>query len=161
MTPDPISTESRIMDGVSHLRSWSVGVFGVLLAAVLLTGCGASPTEPSAYAPFRTEDLRVGTGLLAINGSVVSVNYTLWLYDPTKAENKGTLVESNFGKDPFTFTIGQGGVIQGWDAGIPGMMEGGLRRLIVPPSMAYGQIRTGLIPQNATLLFEVELLTVS
>ena len=149
------------MVGVSHLRSWNIGIFAFLVAAVLMTACGASPTEPSAYAPFRTEDLRVGTGLLAVNGSVVNVNYTLWLYDPTKPENKGTLVESNFGKDPFTFTIGQGGVIQGWDQGVPGMMEGGLRRLIVPPSMAYGQIRTGLIPQNATLLFEVELLTVS
>ena len=149
------------MVGVSHLRSCSVGIFGVLVAAVLMTACGASPTEPSAYAPFRTDDLRVGTGLVAVNGSVVNVNYTLWLYDPEKPENKGILIESNFGKDPFTFTIGQSSVIQGWEQGIPGMMEGGLRRLIVPPSMAYGQIRAGLIPQNATLLFEVELLTVS
>jgi FKBP-type peptidyl-prolyl cis-trans isomerase len=149
------------MDGVLHLRSSTVGVFAVFVAAVLLTACGASPTEPSAYAPFRTEDLREGTGLLAVNGSVVNVNYTLWLYDATKPENKGALVESNFGNAPFTFTVGQGGVIEGWDRGIPGMMEGGLRRLIVPPSMAYGQIRTGLIPQNATLVFEVELLSVT
>jgi FKBP-type peptidyl-prolyl cis-trans isomerase len=148
------------MKTVSCLRSWRLGTCA-LVATILLTACGESPTAPSASAPFSTTDLRVGTGLEAITGSVVTVNYTLWLYDGSKPENKGILIESNFTKGPFTFTLGTGAVIAGWDKGIPGMMEGGLRRLVVPPSMAYGQTRSGLIPPNATLLFEIELLTVS
>jgi FKBP-type peptidyl-prolyl cis-trans isomerase len=148
------------MTTVLHLRSCRVGVCAIV-AAMLLTACGETPTAPSNSAGFSTEDLRVGTGLLAITGSVVKVNYTLWLYQAGQPDNKGTLVETNFGKDPFSFTIGTGSVIEGWDKGIPGMMEGGLRRLTVPPSLAYGQVRQGLIPPNSTLVFEVELLTVS
>jgi FKBP-type peptidyl-prolyl cis-trans isomerase FkpA len=148
------------MKTVSRLRSWRLGTCA-LLASILLTACGESPTAPSSYAPFSTQDLQVGTGLMAITGSVVNVNYTLWLYDASKPDNKGILIESNFTKGPFTFTLGTGAVIKGWDQGIPGMMEGGLRRITVPPSMAYGPARSGLIPPNATLLFEVELLTVS
>jgi FKBP-type peptidyl-prolyl cis-trans isomerase len=148
------------MKTVSYLRSWRAATCALFLA-VLVTACGQSPTAPSTYAPYSTEDLRVGTGLQAITGSVVKVNYTLWLYDGSKPDNKGALVESSFGRDAFTFTLGSGSVIEGWDKGIGGMLEGGLRRLIIPPSMAYGDVRTGLIPPNSTLLFEVELLTVS
>jgi FKBP-type peptidyl-prolyl cis-trans isomerase len=148
------------MKTVSCLRSWRLGSCA-LLATLLLTACGEAPTAPGSYAPFSTQDLRVGTGLQAIAGSVVNVNYTLWLYDASKPENKGILIETNFTSSPFAFTIGTGSVIEGWDKGIPGMLEGGLRRIVVPPSMAYGPARQGLIPPNSTLLFEVELLTVS
>jgi FKBP-type peptidyl-prolyl cis-trans isomerase len=148
------------MKTVSWLRSWRIATCA-LLAAVVVAACGESPTAPSSFAPFSTEDLRVGTGLTASVGNVVKVNYTLWLYDGSKPENKGILIETNFPNDAFTFTLGTSSVIQGWEKGIPGMMEGGLRRIIVPPSLGYGQIRTGLIPPNSTLLFEVELLTVS
>src|SRR5690348_15509556 len=101
-----------------HLRSWRVGLCAII-AAMLMTACGETPTAPSTSAPFSTEDLRVGTGLQAVTGSVVSVNYTLWLYQSGQPDNKGTLIETNFGKDPFSFTIGNGSVISGWDKGIP------------------------------------------
>ena len=148
------------MNTVSHVRFWRRGL-PAILAAALMAACGATPTSPSDYAPFSTQDLQVGTGLQAISGSVVQVNYTLWLYDQNKPDNKGILVETTLGRTPFSFTIGSGTTIDGWERGIPGMLEGGLRRIIVPPSAAYGQGRTGLIPPNATLLFEVQLLTVS
>lgn len=148
------------MKTVSYLRSCRAATCALFLA-VLITACGQSPTAPSTYAPYSTEDLRIGTGLQASTGSLVKVNYTLWLYDGSKPDNKGALVESSFGREPFTFTLGSSSVIEGWEKGVPGMLEGGLRRLIVPPSLAYGDVRTGLIPPNSTLLFEIELLTVS
>jgi FKBP-type peptidyl-prolyl cis-trans isomerase len=148
------------MNTVSCVRSWRLGILA-LLVAVMTTACGETPTTPSSSAPFSTEDLRVGTGLMAIQGSVVKVNYTLWLYDGSTPDHKGALVESNFDKGSFVFTLGSGAVIEGWDRGIVGMMEGGLRRIIIPPSLAYGDVRSGLIPPSSTLLFEVELLTVS
>jgi FKBP-type peptidyl-prolyl cis-trans isomerase len=126
-----------------------------------MAACGASPTAPADYAPFSTQDLQVGIGIQAITGSVVQVNYTLWLYDQDKPDNKGPLIETTYGRTPFSFTLGSGTTIDGWERGIPGMLEGGIRRIVVPPSLAYGQGRTGLIPANATLLFEVQLLTVS
>jgi FKBP-type peptidyl-prolyl cis-trans isomerase len=148
------------MKTASPVRSWPIGIVAILVAT-LMVACGATPTSPSDYAPFSTQDLVVGTGLQAVSGSVVSVTYTLWLYDSDQPDNKGPQVETNVDREPFSFTIGGGQTIDGWERGIPGMMEGGVRRLVVPPSLAYGQGRNGLIPPNATLLFEVSLITVS
>jgi FKBP-type peptidyl-prolyl cis-trans isomerase len=127
----------------------------MVLLAVTMTACGPSPTAPSSYAPFSTQDLTVGTGDGAATGSVISVHYSVWLYDGAAADNKGALVESNVGSAAFTFTLGAGEVIAGWDQGLPGMQVGGLRRVVVPPSLAYGRVRNGSIPPNSTLVFEV------
>jgi FKBP-type peptidyl-prolyl cis-trans isomerase len=108
--------------------------------------------------PLPTElmisDLVVGTGAEAIPGSTVTVNYTGALPD-------GTVFDSSIGRGPFTFGLGAGQVIRGWDEGVAGMKVGGKRRLVIPADKAYGnQAVGGVIPANATLLFEVELLSV-
>lgn len=98
------------------------------------------------------DDLTVGTGAAAVRGQKVAVHYTGWLTDGTKFDS------SHDRGQPFRFTLGAGEVILGWDDGVVGMQVGGKRRLTVPPSSAYGRrgVR-GVIPPNATLVFEVEL----
>jgi FKBP-type peptidyl-prolyl cis-trans isomerase FkpA len=107
-------------------------------------------------AAFTTTDLRVGTGTLASTGRRVRVNYSLWLHTTSTADNKGQFIE----RGPFEYTLGAGGVITGWEQGIPGMRVGGLRKLVIPPSLAYGSAGSGSVPGNSTLLFEIELLGV-
>jgi FKBP-type peptidyl-prolyl cis-trans isomerase FkpA len=130
----------------------------VVLAAA--AGCGSSPTTPSSTAPFSQTDVRVGTGDAAAAGKVLTVNYTGWLYDASKTEGKGLQFDTSVGGTPFSFTLGFGQVISGWDQGLAGMKVGGLRRLVIPPSLAYGAVRRGPIPPDATLVFEVELVGV-
>ena len=103
----------------------------------------------------------MGTGATVAAGNEVSLNYNLWLFDSSKPDNKGPLLESSYGLESFVFTVGTGSVISGLDQGILGMQEGGLRRLVLPPSMGYGPIRTGKIPPDATLIFELDVLTVT
>lgn len=95
----------------------------------------------------------VGTGAEAKNGSKVSVQYT------GKLEN-GTVFDSSVKRGPFTFTLGAGEVIEGWDKGVLGMKVGGKRKLIIPPAFAYGDRAVGTIPANSTLIFDIELLSV-
>jgi FKBP-type peptidyl-prolyl cis-trans isomerase FkpA len=129
-----------------------------LLIAAGCAGCGSSATTPSANVPFAQNDLRVGAGADAVAGKTLTVSYTGWLYDATKTDNKGTLFQSSPG---FTFVWVTGAVIPGWDQGIPGMKVGGLRRLTIPPDLAYGANGNGSsIPPNATLIFEIGLLSV-
>jgi FKBP-type peptidyl-prolyl cis-trans isomerase FkpA len=136
----------------------------VLFTACLAAACGggtsSSPTSPSTQpsAPFSQTDLRVGTGTEAVAGRALLVNYSGWLYDPAQAESKGRLFDSSIGRQPFTFRLGAGSVIRGWDQGLVGMRVGGQRRLVIPPELAYGATGSGSIPPNATLVFDVELL---
>ena len=115
-----------------------------------------------APAPAYTKtDLQVGTGREALRGKGLSVNYTGWLYDPSKPESKGQMFDSSEGRGPFNFVLGTGQVIPGWDQGVAGMHVGARRTLVIPPDLAYGERGApGAIPPNATLLFEVELLDV-
>jgi FKBP-type peptidyl-prolyl cis-trans isomerase FkpA len=126
----------------------------------VVPGCSDSPTAPTHYAPFSVTDLRVGTGTAAVVGSTLTVHYTGWLYDSTQPEHKGVQFDTSADRDAFTFTLGAGTVIKGWDQGLVGMQAGGLRQLVIPPSLGYGSSRFGPIPPNATLLFEIELLIV-
>jgi FKBP-type peptidyl-prolyl cis-trans isomerase FkpA len=89
----------------------------------------------------------------------VTVDYTGWLYDPSKADQKGLQFDSSIGRTPFSTTLGTGAVIKGWDQGIPGMLVGGTRRLVIPPSLAYGDTRSGIVPPNSTLVFDITLLS--
>lgn len=122
-----------------------------------LGGCGSSPTGPTS-APFTKTDVRTGAGVEAASGNVLTVHYTGWLYDAAKPDGKGVQFETSVGGTPFSFTLGAGQVIAGWDQGIPGEKVGGLRRLVIPPSLAYGSVRNGPIPPNATLVFEIDLI---
>jgi FKBP-type peptidyl-prolyl cis-trans isomerase FkpA len=131
----------------------------VVLSAVV-AGCSGSPTSPSSNAPFSQTDLRVGTGAAAVSGSLLTVHYTAWLYNASQPDQKGAQVDTSVYGTALSFTLGAGQVISGWDQGLLGMKVGGLRRLVIPPSLGYGTTRNGPIPPNATLLFEVELLEV-
>lgn len=137
-----------------------LSVTALAVLALAVGGCDQTATGPTDYAPFQQIDLRLGGGTVAETGKSVTVNYTGWLYDPNKGEQKGLIFDTSIGRATFTFVLGAGEVIPGWDQGVVGMQVGGARRLIVPPSMAYGQVRRGPIPPNATLLFEIELLDV-
>ncbi len=132
----------------------------LVLVAGALAGCTASPASPSNAAPFSQRDLLVGTGDDAVAGRTLTVNYTGWLYNAAQPDQKGAQFDSSRGegRTPLVFTLGAGQVIPGFDQGLVGLKVGGLRRLIIPPSLAYGGVRNGPIPPNATLVFEVELI---
>jgi FKBP-type peptidyl-prolyl cis-trans isomerase len=101
------------------------------------------------------EEVRVGPGATARSGQDVVVHYTGWLTDGKKFDS------SRDRGDPFTFGLGAGQVIAGWDEGVAGMQVGGLRKLTIPPQLGYGEFGAGgVIPPNATLVFEVELIDV-
>ncbi len=106
-------------------------------------------------------DSVVGKGKEAVSGATVVVNYTGWLHDASAKGNKGKQFDSSIGRGPFSFPLGAGRVIRGWDQGVAGMKVGGKRTLVIPPDLGYGSRGAGgVIPPNATLLFEVELLEV-
>ena len=122
-------------------------------AVALLAGCSASKTE------LKSIDRKTGTGDVAVNGPSVTVHYTGWLWVNGQRQKQ---FDSSRGGSPFTFKLGAGEVIEGWDEGINGMRVGGVRELIIPPDKGYGaQGAPPDIPPNATLCFEVELLNVS
>jgi peptidylprolyl isomerase len=150
-----------------------------MLAVVLATtGCGGGPNagappgpsdpEDITFAPelgidltamVRTpsglylQDLRPGDGFTAGRTSLVTVHYVGYLPD-------GTVFDTSARGDPFQFRLGGSEVIRGWNQGVPGMKQGGLRRLVVRPSLAYGSRGLGRVPPNTTLIFDVQLLSV-
>jgi len=143
-------------------RAASAVVIAALAGApvFLITGC-ASPSAPSTPVEFTVIDLRVGSGPAASTGSTVSVNYVGWLYDGTNPDKKGQEFDASKAGRPFVFWLGASQVIQGWEQGVVGMKVGGLRKLIVPSSLAYGRSGAGnTIPPNASLVFEIELVSV-
>jgi FKBP-type peptidyl-prolyl cis-trans isomerase FkpA len=129
----------------------------VLAAAVLVVviPMAASAKEKKMKDGLVINDVKVGTGQEAKAGQTVTVNYTGWLMNGTKFDS------SKDRNEPFTFHLGAGEVIKGWDEGVQGMKVGGVRMLTIPPSLGYGsQGAGGVIPPNAKLKFEVELLGV-
>jgi FKBP-type peptidyl-prolyl cis-trans isomerase FkpA len=165
---------------VTQIRE--IGARASLLVALLLALTGpvhgqSSATVPSDSAPSSSNlvskiganvtelkilDTKVGTGAVAASGAVVTVHYTGWLYDPKAADGHGAKFDSSADRGtPFGFFLGKGKVIKGWDEGVAGMKVGGKRTLVIPPAMAYGERGAGgVIPPNATLVFDVELLDV-
>ena len=116
-------------------------------------------TTPSG---LQYEDTQVGTGAPAQAGQQVTVHYTGWLYDPAKPNSRGAKFDSSKDRgDPFVFQVGARMVIAGWDEGVQGMLVGGTRMLQIPAELGYGARGAGgAIPPNATLLFEVDLISV-
>lgn len=134
-------------------QSMTVGTTTNQIASTSPMDLSLAPGEPLPT-ELMISDLVVGTGAEATPGTTVTVNYTGALPD-------GTVFDSSVGRGPFTFGLGAGQVIRGWDEGVAGMKVGGKRRLVIPADKAYGnQAVGGVIPANATLLFEVELLGV-
>jgi len=160
------------------MTRFSLRTLGALLAAplALLAGCGDNssvpdiPSNPAVetYAAalgvniaamtkrgdaLFVQDLTVGTGAEAVAGRTIRVTYTGWLIN-------GQRFDSNVGGAPFSFTLGAGMVIPGWDQGVAGMRVGGKRKLVIGSALAYGRSGSGPIPPNSTLVFDVELLGV-
>ena len=136
------------------------------LACTLIMGCHAKPPASAgsaATAPrtLQITDLRVGVGAPIHAGQTAVVDYTGWLYDPTAPRDEGKEFDSSLSRAPLRFVLGAGRVIKGWDQGVVGMRTGGRRRLVIPPALAYGARGAGgVIPPNATLVFDVELVAI-
>jgi FKBP-type peptidyl-prolyl cis-trans isomerase len=144
-------------------------------AALLLASPGTAFAQTPGTAPTPQEskldakitqlqqtDISVGSGAEAVPGKIAVVHYTGWLYDPASVDKKGRKFDSSLDRrSPFSFPLGGGRVIRGWDEGVVGMRVGGRRSLIIPPDMAYGSRGAGrVIPPDSTLIFEIELLDV-
>jgi len=138
-------------------------LIAAFVAVLSLTACGgggdSSPkggTTVSSPATLTKTDSVVGTGAEATSGKNVTVNYTGWLYNASASDFKGTRFDSG----SFSFVLGAGTVIPGFDQGVSGMKVGGKRTILVPASLGYGATGTAGIPGNSGLVFEVELTAV-
>lgn len=145
-----------------------------MVAVVLAAGCATTTSDlpgPTAQGNSKLDatrgalqkaDVKQGTGAVAVRGKTVVVHYTGWLYDTSKPDSHGAKFDSSRDRGaPFRFPLGAGRVIQGWDEGVAGMQVGGRRTLVIPPEYGYGARGAGnVIPPNATLIFDVELLAV-
>ncbi len=121
----------------------------------------AKADMPKEVKKLIVQDTIPGAGKIAEKGKTIKVNYTGWLYDPTAPMGRGKQFDSSLGKEPFSFKLGGGEVIKGWDEGFENMKVGGKRKLIIPSEMGYGARGAGaVIPPNASLMFEVELIDV-
>jgi FKBP-type peptidyl-prolyl cis-trans isomerase FkpA len=144
------------------LKSSCAALMVAAFVAVLsLAGCGggssSGTTAVANPAQFTATDVVVGTGATASTGKTATVTYTGWLYSATAADHKGTQFDSG----SFSFVVGQGQVIQGFDQGVTGMLVGGKRTLLIPSSMGYGAAGAGTaIPPNAGLVFDITLTAV-
>ncbi len=167
-------------EGIEQMKELKCGEvhrevpIGALLALCFfaistLVGCsdsgsgGESSESRSGVTELLIEDVVLGEGDAAKSGQTVSVHYTGWLYDPQNDGNRGKKFDSSHDRSqPFGFQLGAQRVIRGWDEGVAGMKVGGKRVLTIPAEMAYGERGAGggLIPPNAALVFEVDLLGV-
>jgi FKBP-type peptidyl-prolyl cis-trans isomerase len=139
-----------------------VSLFGIGAAPAFATGPLAAELPKEPVKELVKIDRSVGTGAQALAGKNVSVHYSGWLYNTQAADGKGKKFDSSLDRGrPFGFPLGGGQVITGWDQGVVGMKVGGKRTLVIPPHMGYGARGAGgVIPPNATLIFDVELLEV-
>ncbi|MES2069965.1 MAG: FKBP-type peptidyl-prolyl cis-trans isomerase [Pseudomonadota bacterium] len=134
---------------------------GLVPLSTSTTATAATAAKAATPLTLQTIDTKLGTGKEAAAGTVVSVHYTGWLYSPKADKQHGQQFDSSAGRGPFSFPLGTGRVIQGWDQGVAGMKVGGKRTLIIPSELAYGDSGAGgKIPPGAALIFDVELVAV-
>jgi len=132
----------------------------VVAAAALGASCGTA-TPSALLPPFTQTDLVLGTGAAAGTGQTLTVTYTGYLYDTGVVDGRGPVFDSTAAGSTVTFQLASGTVIDGWVQGIPGMKIGGTRRLVIPPSLAYGATGfPGKIPPNASLIFDITLVDI-
>lgn len=158
---------------MSALRSRRATLLLALSASLALAACGGSGGNSdsgastdaygwAAVTALKTADTTVGTGAQADTTKTVSVHYTGYVYDVRVATTKGSQFDTSVGKTPFSFKLGAGTVIPGFDQGVTGMKVGGKRTITIPAALAYGSAGAGTsIPANAALVFDIELLSVN
>lgn len=129
----------------------------LIAMAIVSASIGVAAEPKTLSGGTQVEDVLVGKGQEAAPGRSVTVHYTGWLYQGGKRTKK---FDSSVGSEPFTFTLGAGEVIKGWDDGVVGMKVGGKRTLVLPPAVAYGSDGDETIPPNSWLIFDIELLKV-
>lgn len=131
-------------------------------AATSASTASQEATAPVVVPVLEKIDTVVGTGTEAVTGKTVVVHYTGWLRDPQAENQRGKSFDSSVGRAPFNFNLGEGRVIRGWEQGVPGMKVGGKRTLMIPSTLAYGSrgAGKGVIPPDADLIFDIELLDV-
>ena len=147
----PLPRYTGRMKSAIYLRN--ILTAGLLVAAAGCDFGSSSPTAPDQSAVVYSQtDLTVGTGTEATVGSTASVQYALWLYSDSGTDHKGTQIDAG----QFSYKVGDGSLIKGFDMGVTGMKVGGIRRVIMPPSLAYGATgnNSGTVPPNAALVFE-------
>ena len=165
--PFPVRPSSRSLCGTfAHWAMIAIIPMAIGFAATAATA-PTSATEGQSKLNATPEnlqktDVKQGTGAEAVAGHTVVVHYTGWLYDTSKPDSHGAKFDSSRDRNaPFSFPLGAGRVIKGWDEGVAGMKVGGQRTLVIPPQLGYGARGAGgVIPPNATLIFDVELLDV-
>lgn len=143
------------------MRRLAIAASLLALCIPVLGACGQEPQGDSQMSEeLIIEEIAEGDGEEAVAGKVAVVHYTGWLYDADADDKKGTKFDSSRDRgQPFSFPLGAGRVIQGWDQGVAGMRVGGRRLLIIPAALGYGSRGAGgVIPPNAVLVFDVELL---
>ena len=167
-----LRSDCRVIDFLKDTTRMKQNILIALMLALSSLAAVAADTNKPQEKPAMTlpktvnemikNDTVPGTGTEALPLNNVSVHYTGWLYDPSKPDGHGTKFDSSKDRNqPFEFFLGGGQVIRGWDEGVVGMKVGGKRTLIIPAHMGYGAHGAGgVIPPNATLLFDVELLGV-
>ncbi len=152
----------RYTNVIKSILAFSIILFNVNLASAESQISQKEMKLEKNITSLIIKDTIVGNGRQAEKGLAVTVHYTGWLYDPNQKDGKGKKFDSSLDRnDPFVFNLGGGQVIRGWDDGVDGMKIHGKRTLIIPPDMGYGSHGAGgVIPPNATLIFDVELLGV-
>ena len=135
------------------------GMFLIPMMLFTQNAFSAADSETTAVTKLIKIDRKVGDGKEAVAGKTVDVHYTGWLYSATAPNNKGTKFDSSLDRGArFSFPLGEGRVIKGWDQGVAGMKVGGQRTLVIPADLGYGARGAGsAIPPNAALIFDVEL----
>lgn len=144
------------------MLQWPIRIAATFAFLVLGACTDPGPPPGGRVAELQRIEVREGDGAVASSGMEVTVHYTGWLYDENATDQRGGKFDSSVDRgEPFTFLLGAGRVIRGWDEGVAGMRVGGTRVLMIPPEYGYGRKGAGsAIPPNASLVFEVELLDV-
>ena len=152
-TPAPFPAPLKASKGGAELKPMNG-------AKTEMKSDGKAETFPATVTELISRDRTIGTGDAVASGQGVAVQYTGWIYDPSKPDGKGAKFDSSRERPPapFSFLLGAGRVIKGWDQGVVGMKQNGQRTLIIPPQMAYGDRNVGPIAPNSTLIFDVELI---
>ena len=152
----------RYTNVIKSILAFSIILFNIDLVSAELQISQKEMKVEKNITSLIIKDTVLGSGRQAEKGLAVTVHYTGWLYDPNQKDGKGKKFDSSLDRnDPFVFNLGGGQVIRGWDDGVDGMKIHGKRTLIIPPDMGYGSRGAGgVIPPNATLIFDVELLGV-